>query len=391
MSCGNSIRCARRSLFYISTTFTLHTANPVNPRIMSAFPHHIALLGAGTIGLSMSAVHLRRPDTKVTIYDPAPNFEAQLRAQLPSYLDASVPEATSHPTQNIIDTLFSTSRLSLASSIQDAVRSATIIQEQSPEKLSSKQTVWKEVTQFADPGAHLWSSSSGIPASAQAASCGPDVAERLLVVHPFNPPHLMPVIELVPGPATKPERVDFARGYFLSAPGPAPVLAASGPSIQGCAGAEKASRPHYRPVTLQKEMPGFVGNRLAFAMLREACYLVGEGVVSARDLDEIVTASVGPRWAGNGVFESYHAGGGPGGIDAFLKKLGPTVQDVWGSLGQIQLRVGGGGGRAEEWRETVVRQTEEAYGPSASADTKKEMAVMVKAVVEMQKQCWKSK
>lgn len=355
---------------------------------MSAFPHHIALLGAGTIGLSMSAVHLRRPDTKVTIYDPAPNFEAQLRAQLPSYLDASVPELKSHPPQNIIDTLFSSSRLCLAASIQEAVHSATIIQEQSPENVSSKQAVWKEVTRFADPGAHLWSSSSGIPASAQAASCGPDVAERLLVAHPFNPPHLMPVVEIVPGPSTKPERVDFARGYFLSAPGPMPVM--TGSSIQGCStGSEKQSRPHYRPVTLQKEIPGFVGNRLAFAMLREACYLVGEGVVSAQDLDAIVTASVGPRWAGNGVFESYHAGGGPGGIDALLKKLGPTIQDVWESLGQIQLRMDGGGGDAEQWRETVVRQTEEAYGPSASADTKKEMAVMVKAVVEMQKQCWK--
>ncbi|KAJ5161659.1 Dehydrogenase multihelical [Penicillium capsulatum] len=353
---------------------------------MSAFPHHIALLGAGTIGLSMAALHLRRPDTKVTIYDPAPNFEAQLRAQLPAYLDASIPETTTHP-KNPIDALFTSARLSLAVSIADAVRSATIIQEQSPENQPSKQAVWQEVARVADAGAHLWSSSSGIPASAQAARCGPDVADRLLVAHPFNPPHLMPVVEIVPSPSTKPERVDFARGYFLNAPGPASVMA-DGPSIQGCAGpAQQRNRPHYRPVTLHKEIPGFVGNRLAFAMLREACYLVGEGVVSARELDAIVTASVGPRWAGNGVFESYHAGGGPGGIDAFLTKLGPTIEDVWGSLGQIPLRKEGGG--QEAWRETVVRQTQEAYGPTASADTKKEMAVMVKGVVEMQNQCWK--
>lgn len=351
---------------------------------MSAYPHHIAILGAGTIGLSMVAAHLRRQDTKVTIYDPRPDFEAQLRAQLPLYLDASIGESKNppDPSKDAIDNLFS-ARLSIVPSIRDAVHSATIVQEQSPEILASKQSLWTEVAKYAQPNAHLWSSSSGIPASAQCATCGADVAERLLVAHPFNPPHLMPVIEVVPSPQTKPERVEFVRGYFLGVPGPAPVTGST--SIQGCA--TSSTSPYYRPVVQNKEIPGFVGNRLAFALFREACYLVGEGVVSAQDLDTVATASVGPRWAVGGVFESYHAGGGPGGIDAFMNKLGPTIQDVWKQLGQIQLPAEGE--PQEKWREIVVRQTQEAYGPTASAEAKKEKNIMIKGVVEMQKNCWK--
>jgi 3-hydroxyacyl-CoA dehydrogenase len=175
----------------------------------------------------------------------------------------------------------------------------------------------------------------------------------------------MPLVEVVPGPETAVERVEFVKGYFGGIPGPG--------SVDGQTGG------HYRPVTLHKEVPGFVGNRLAFALLREACSLVGEGVVSARDLDAIITASVGPRWAGSGVFESYHAGGGEGGIGAFLQKLEPTIQDVWDDLGQIDMQ----GDQA--WRDMVVRQTEEAYGPSSTAESRKKKEEMLRQVIEMQK------
>jgi 3-hydroxyacyl-CoA dehydrogenase len=250
------------------------------------------------------------------------------------------------------------------------VKTATIIQEQSPEITTSKQALWKEISHLTGPDSHLWSSSSGIAASAQSATCDAEtrVAERLLVAHPFNPPHLMPLVEVVPGPETKSERVEFVKRYFSEIPGPATADS-------------QAQSAHYRPVTLHKEVPGFVGNRLAFALLREACHLVGEGVVSAQDLDSIVTASLGPRWAGSGVFESYHAGGGEGGIDAFLSKLSPTIQDVWGDLGQIDIE------GDQDWRKKVVEQTEAAYGPY-TAQTRKSKEEMLRDVVEMQKKKW---
>lgn len=256
------------------------------------------------------------------------------------------------------------------------MQSATIIQEQTPENLDSKQALWKEVEKFAGTEAHLWSSSSGIAASMQVAECEEHVRERLVVAHPFNPPHLMPLVEIVPGLQTRPERVEFVKAYFESVPGPSHLPGSKDPQEHG---------PHYRPVVLHKEVPGFVGNRLAFALLREACYLVGEGVVSARDLDSIVTSSLGPRWAGSGVFESYHAGGGEGGIAGFLDKLAPTMKDVWGDLGQVDIQTKEAD---EKWRHVVVSQTEEAYGPSTSKESQQRKEVMLRGVIEMQKHCW---
>ncbi|KAJ5158206.1 Dehydrogenase multihelical [Penicillium coprophilum] len=319
------------------------------------YPHRIALLGLGTIGLSMLAMHLRRPDTSITVYDPRPDYESQIRSTLPSLLDSPNPAT-------LIDDLIRTSRLKLATTLPEAIQNATIVQEQSPEVTSSKQALWKEVAGLAGPDTHLWSSSSGIPASAQAAGCeaADRVAERLLVAHPFNPPHLMPLIEIVPGPETKAESVEFVKKYFGDIPGPG---ASAGAGSVGSGGDQAASQ-HYRPITLHKEIPGFVGNRLAFALLREACYLVGEGVVSAKDLDSLVTASLGPR-----------------GIGAFLQKLAPTIQNVWGELGQVDIE----GDQA--WKDLVVKQTEDAYGPY-TPETRKKKEEMLRDVVEMQKKKW---
>lgn len=210
----------------------------------------------------------------------------------------------------------------------------------------------------------------------------------------------MPLVEIVPSPTTAPERVIFVQEYFKAIPGPGVGQSYSVTSQTPSPSASALSQ-HYRPVTLQKEISGFVGNRLAFALLREACHLVGEGVVSARDLDAIVTSSLGPRWAGSGVFESYHAGGGEGGIGAFLEKLSPTVKDVWGQLGQPVIlteeerrmrRDDGGddgeGGSEEKWREMVVKQTEEAYGVGISAEMRVKKVKMLNGVLEMQKDCF---
>ncbi|KAJ5771367.1 uncharacterized protein N7511_003418 [Penicillium nucicola] len=334
---------------------------------MSEYPHKVALLGLGTIGLSMLAMHLRRPDTSITVYDPRPDTEAQIRSNLPSLLESreSSPSNSGLDT-DIVDDLFRSSRLKLARTLQEALTNATIIQEQSPEITSSKQALWKEVGSIATRDAHLWSSSSGIAASAQNSTCEPadGVGERLLVAHPFNPPHIMPLVEVVPGPETAGERIEFVKWYFRGIPGPG--------FSSGSADAQAGT--HYRPVTLHKEVPGFVGNRLAFALLREACSLVGEGVVSARDLDAIVMASVGPRWAGSVIMRVE----GEGGIGAFLQKLEPTIQDVWEDLAKIDIH----GDQA--WRDRVVQQTEEAYGP-LTAESRKTKEQTLKGVLEVQK------
>lgn len=369
--------------YHLSSSHFLNHLN-LKPTTMSEYTHHIAILGAGTIGLSMVALHLRRPDTRVTIYDPREDFTTQVHNQLPSYLETTQDTQEKDP----ITHLLSTSRLKIATSLREAVEKATIIQEQSPERTDSKQELWNQVSKYADPTAHLWSSSSGIPVSAQSEKSPSDIAQRLVVAHPFNPPHIMPLVEIVPGPHTKAERVEFVKTYFENVPGPKTKN-----SSQNLDQTRSESVQHCRPIILRKEIPGFVGNRLAFALLREASYLVGEGVVSAQDLDSIVTASLGPRWAGSGVFESYHAGGGEGGIGAFLQKLAPTVQDVWGQLGQIDILTdaqrdaeGENVGQREKWRDEVVRQTEEAYGPTVTANTRAKKERMLRDVLELQKQ-----
>ncbi|KAI9929585.1 hypothetical protein ASPWEDRAFT_111901 [Aspergillus wentii DTO 134E9] len=285
--------------------------------------HHITLIGLGTIGISMAALHLRNSTSTLHLFDTRPDLQAYIESTLPPFLSPDTPSVTS---------LLSTGRLIIHSSLESAIKPATIIQEQGPETPTFKQTLWKQVESLASKNAHFWTSTSGIPASVQME--GMSGKTRLLVVHPFNPPHIMPLIELVPAPTTTASEVDFAREYFSSL--------GSG----------------HRPVVVKKEVPGFVGNRLAFALLREACHLVKEGVVSAPDLDTILMASLGPRWAVNGVFESYQAGGGEGGIGSFLGKLEGTIQHVWDDLGKIDME------GDNEWREEVVRQTDEAYGVS---------------------------
>ncbi|KAI9874781.1 MAG: hypothetical protein M1830_009297, partial [Pleopsidium flavum] len=133
---------------------------------------------------------------------------------------------------------------------------------------------------------------------------------------------------VVPSSATRPEVVDRTVGFWRDI------------------GRE--------PVVLKKECTGFVANRLAFALFREAIHLVNEGVASVQDIDTVVQASMGPRWAVAGPFKSYHAGGGQGGLKAFFGNIGGTVQECWDDAGKVN--VGGG------WEEKVFKQTQEAYG-----------------------------
>ena len=151
---------------------------------------------------------------------------------------------------------------------------------------------------------------------------------RLLVVHPYNPPHIMPLLELVPSPDTSKEVIQRTQEFW---------------TLRGRV-----------PIHIKKETTGFVANRLAFALLREAVHLVDEGVVSVEELDSIVESSMGPRWAIAGPFKSYHAGGGPAGLEGFFKNIGGTVQDCWQDSGKPNVGDG--------WENKIFRQSQDAYG-----------------------------
>lgn len=278
----------------------------------------ITLIGAGTIGLSFAALHISflKSASQLTILDTRLDLAEYVASTLPKYLPES-----HHGCE---------SSIRLSSSVPDAVRDADIIQEQGPENLAFKASIWNEVVKHARPEALLWSSTSGITASAQAeaAELDEDAAGRMLVVHPYNPPHIMPLLEVVPGAKTKPEAVDKTLEFWKAR------------------GRE--------PVVLKKECPGFVANRLAFALLRESIHLVNEGVVTVEELDRVVQNSMGPRWAVAGPFKSYHAGGGPGGLEAFFNNIGGTVQGCWDDSGKEIV--------GESWEAKIFRQSEDAYG-----------------------------
>ncbi|CAK7234131.1 hypothetical protein SCUCBS95973_008831 [Sporothrix curviconia] len=257
---------------------------------MADHPRKVALLGCGSIGISFAALHLQHTSAQLAVYDPRPDLQAHLADILPVYLPGVA-----------VQDLLTSGRLRLASSVADACIDADLVQEQGPENVGFKQETLAIVADAAPAHAHLWSATSGIPVSAQVASFdeGHSVRRRVLVVHPFNPPHILPLIELSPGPDTDPAEVSYARGFF-----------------------DSISTGH-RVVVVRKEVPGFVGNRLAFALLREAVSLVNDGVVDVADVDTVVEASLGPRWAVQGPFKSYAMGGGTAGLerDAALRRV----------------------------------------------------------------------
>lgn len=158
----------------------------------------------------------------------------------------------------------------------------------------------------------------------------------------------MPLIEVVPSPHTEPERTQFAIDYF------------------------KNLGSGHRPVRINKETQGFVGNRLAFALFREACHLVSNDVVSVEDLDTIVEASIAPRWAVAGPFKTYNSAGGIGGIGAFLHNLADTMEACWDDAGEVSLKgtsaTKQGTDVDGDWADKITTETEQAYGlPTAES------------------------
>ncbi|WYZ36955.1 hypothetical protein EsH8_II_000461 [Colletotrichum jinshuiense] len=330
-------------------------------RVMSTDPtDKVALVGLGAIGISFAALYLRHTKGCVSVFDTRADLEEHLSSVLPAYIDSDDPLLE-------ISHLRESGRLVICSSLEEACRGATIVQEQGPENLDFKRSIWPQIEGFAPAGAHFWSSTSGIAASLQSQ----DMADktRLLVVHPFNPPHILPLIEIVPSPDTRPDEVAFSKDFF-----------------------ERLGSGH-RPVVIHKELPGFVGNRLAFAVFREACSLVEQDVVSAQDIDVIMEASLGPRWAVQGIFKSYNMGGGVAGIQAFLNNLSGTIQGIWDSSDPVSFEKaaakppqGAGEDGDENWEAKVVKQTIEAYGlPNTSQFRERDAAL--KKVLDVQNEC----
>ncbi|GGP36700.1 3-hydroxyacyl-CoA dehydrogenase NAD-binding domain-containing protein [Streptomyces abikoensis] len=281
-----------------------------------------AVVGAGTIGLAWAALFAGH-GIEVTVTDPRDDLDAAVDEALPM-LAAGLPGSDATELRR---------RIRTTHDLAEAVAGARLVQENGPENLEFKQRLFADVAHHAPAGALLATSSSGIVATRIAERLPDEAAARLLVAHPFNPPHIVPLVEIVPGERTAERTVEEAIAFYR----------ALGKT----------------PVRLRKELPGFAANRLQGAVLQEAIHLVLSGVVDAEELDTVMKASLGGRYAAVGPFESFHLGGGPGGIRHMMRHLGPGLAEGWQRLGHPELDAAAVA--------TLVGQTEAAYGSGPDA------------------------
>ena len=200
-------------------------------------------------------------------------------------------------------------RLIYAAGPAAACEGADFVQESAPERLEVKRELYPEIEAGAPPETVLASSTSGLLISD--IQQGAKHPERFVLGHPFNPPHLIPLVEVLGGRETAPEAIDWALAFY----------AAIGKA----------------PIRIAREVPGHVANRLQAAMWREAVHLVAEGIATAEDVDTAISQGPGLRWALMGPHRTFHLAGGPGGMENFLEHLGPATESWWADLGTPQL------------------------------------------------------
>jgi 3-hydroxyacyl-CoA dehydrogenase len=284
----------------------------------------VAIVGTGLIGASWTALFLAK-GLDVAATDVAPGAERRLRA----FVDSSWPS---------LETLglaagASRERLRFETDLAAAVDGAELVQENGPERLDLKLELFDRLDRLLPPSAILASSSSGLMPSAIQRGCGLH-PQRCLVAHPFNPPHLIPLVELVGGTATAEETMRRAEAFYR--------------------GLGK------KTIRLRKEVPGHVANRLAAALWREFVHLAGENVASVADLDAAVCWGPGLRWSIMGPALTYHLGGGSGGIDQFFRQFAGPMTEWWAALGDPAL--------TPDVQETIGRGVrDEAAGRSLEA------------------------
>ena len=259
---------------------------------------NVAIVGTGVIGASWSALYLAR-GLNVTATDPAPDAEANLRR----YIDAAWKDLT------IIGLSANASRdrLKFTTDLKKALADADFVQENGPERKDFKIKLFADMDAATRPDAIIASSSSGLTMSTMQSAC--KHPERCVIGHPFNPPHVVPLVEVVAGEKTSPETVQSAIVFYESL--------------------------GKKPIHVRKEVVGHVANRLQAALYREVVYLIEQGVLDVADSDAAVCWGPGLRWGVMGPNLLFHLGCGPGGIHHFMEHLSGPVATWWKDLGTI--------------------------------------------------------
>jgi 3-hydroxyacyl-CoA dehydrogenase len=246
---------------------------------------NVAIVGTGLIGASWAAQYLAS-GFDVIATDPAPDAEANLRK--------GVDEAWKLLTDIGLASGASRDRLTFTADMKEAVSNADFVQENVPERFGLKAKVFAQMDELTPPDTILASSASGITMDIIQGGCKKH-PERCVIGHPFNPPHIIPLVEVVGGAKTSEAAIERAMTFYASI--------------------------GKKPIRLRKALPGHVGNRLQAALYREVLYLIQQGVVSVEDADIAVSYGAGLRWGVMGPSLQWHLAGGPGGIRHFVEQF----------------------------------------------------------------------
>jgi 3-hydroxyacyl-CoA dehydrogenase len=261
----------------------------------------IAVIGTGVIGASWTALFLAK-GLDVVATDIAPDAEASLRR----FVDMAWPALK----RLGLAPNASQSRLTFTADFLTAVNGADLVQENGPERIEFKRKLYGQLDGVLPPDVIIASSSSGLTMSEIQTAC-PSHPERCLIGHPFNPPHLIPLVEIVGGAKTSEDTIQRASEFYTAL--------------------------GKQTVRLHKEVPGHVANRLQAALAREVYHLVAEGVVSVADVDAALCWGPGLRWGIMGQVLLNHLGGGQGGIEHFFQQFTGPITAWWKVLGSPQL------------------------------------------------------
>lgn len=261
----------------------------------------IAVIGTGVIGASWAAQFLAK-GLQVVATDVAPGAEIALRR----FVKAAWPALE----RLGLSPGASQSNLKFTANLAEALAGADLVQENGPERLDFKQKLYGQLDELLPPDVIIASSSSGIKMS-EIQKGSASHPERCVIGHPFNPPHLIPLVEVVGGAKTSEETIKRAIDFYKAI-------------------GKKAIR-------LNKEMPGHVANRLQGALAREVYYLIAQDVLSAADVDDALSWGPGLRWGIMGNMMLNHLGGGPGGIEHFFQQFAGPMTTSWKSLGSPVL------------------------------------------------------
>lgn len=262
----------------------------------------VAAVGAGVIGNGWVAAFLGS-GRAVRLYDPMPQAGARARAHVAGAWDQMVALALARAGDDWAG------RLSVHTNLAEALDGAEFVQESTPERTDLKQALFADLDRLVPDDVLIASSTSSLPVTDLQA--GLATADRFVLGHPFNPVHLIPLVEVGGGEATAPEAIDRALAFYTEI--------------------------GKQPIRLQREVFGHIGNRLTAALFREAVRLVAEGYASVGDIDKAIRHSFALKWAIQGIFTTFHTSGGAGGLADFLPKFAPGIVKRWQTMADPDL------------------------------------------------------